>query len=123
MSPCYFFLLHNCSAPDMETLRNASLNRQESRQTVSSIFPEPPKKAASLGPIAKASVIGLHLVSGMLAGGVIGYSLDYWLQTRYWLWIFFGFGMAAGFMNMYRDTQKLLREQEKADAAHRQGGH
>jgi len=99
------------------------LTRRGNGRIVSSIFPEPPKTGATLGPIARARVIGLHLASGMLVGGVMGYFLDAWLHTRCWLWILLAFGLAAGIRNMYRDTQKLLREQEKTDAAQRPHGH
>ncbi|MBF0416826.1 MAG: AtpZ/AtpI family protein [Magnetococcales bacterium] len=44
-----------------------------------------------------------ELVSAVFVGGGIGYLLDYWFNTKPWLTvIFFMFGMAAGFRNMYR---------------------
>ncbi|MBF0164523.1 MAG: AtpZ/AtpI family protein [Magnetococcales bacterium] len=44
-----------------------------------------------------------ELVSSVFVGGGIGYLLDYWFHTKPWLTvIFFMFGMAAGFRNMYR---------------------
>jgi ATP synthase protein I len=62
----------------------------------------------------KASVIGLHLVSGMAVGGIIGYFLDKWLHTSPWMkLIFFILGVIAGFRNVYLDTKLLLKAQEK----------
>ncbi len=82
------------------------------------IFPKkkPPEKPLLSGPIARASVIGLHLVSGMLAGGFIGYWLWHWFDAPWCFWIFLAFGFAAGCLNMYRDVKKLLRDQDVIDA-------
>ena len=87
------------------------------------IHPKPPRKSGSLfsGPAARASVMGLHLVSGVLAGGGIGYALDSWLGVRFWLWIFLPLGIAAGFLNVYRDAKRLMREQDELDARERTG--
>ncbi|MBF0272763.1 MAG: AtpZ/AtpI family protein [Magnetococcales bacterium] len=44
-----------------------------------------------------------ELVSAVFVGGGIGYLLDYWLGTNPWLTlVFFFFGLAAGFRDMYR---------------------
>ncbi len=87
------------------------------------INPKPPKKSGSLfsGPAARASVMGLHLVSGVIAGGAIGYALDSWLDSGFWLWIFLPLGIAAGFLNVYRDAKRLMREQDELDARERSG--
>jgi|GEM_PF-390753 len=58
----------------------------------------------------RASVMGLHLVSGIIVGGVLGYALDTWLGTKPWGLLFFLFvGVVAGFRNMWRDARKLMR--------------
>ncbi|SHN54561.1 AtpZ/AtpI family protein [Desulfovibrio litoralis] len=63
-----------------------------------------------------AGVIGLHLVSGTLVGGVMGYFLDKWLGTGPWFFlIMLVFGIVAGFKNVLFDTKRLLRAGEKAD--------
>ena len=70
------------------------------------------KETGLFSAVGTASVIGLHMVSGVLVGGVIGYFLDEWLGTGPWLkLVFFVLGVAAGFYNVYLDTKRLLREQ------------
>lgn len=64
--------------------------------------------------MATTGVIGLHLVSGPLVGFAIGYGLDVWLGTSPWCKIgFLLVGIGAGFLNVYRDTQALLRKLER----------
>ncbi|WP_300124893.1 AtpZ/AtpI family protein [Desulfovibrio sp.] len=63
--------------------------------------------------MATTGVMGLHLVSGPLVGFAIGYGLDAWLGTSPWCKIIFLLvGIGAGFLNVYRDTQALLRKLE-----------
>ncbi|MDX1737657.1 MAG: AtpZ/AtpI family protein [Alphaproteobacteria bacterium] len=73
--------------------------------------------------------IGTEFVAALLIGVGIGYALDYWLDTKpVFLIIFFLFGSASGFMNVYRvvngmdmkigykdqqDAEKQSDEQEK----------
>lgn len=64
--------------------------------------------------MATTGVIGLHLVSGPLVGFAIGYALDAWLHTSPWCkLIFLLIGIGAGFLNVWRDTQALLRKLER----------
>ncbi|WP_297045266.1 AtpZ/AtpI family protein [uncultured Desulfovibrio sp.] len=71
--------------------------------------------------MATTGVIGLHLVSGPLVGFAIGYGLDVWLGTSPWCKIgFLLVGIGAGFLNVYRDTQALLRKLERGRPG---GGH
>lgn len=61
--------------------------------------------------MANAGVIGLHLVSGPAVGFGIGYGLDAWLETTPWCGFALLFvGIGAGFLNVWRDTQALLRK-------------
>ena len=85
------------------------------------IFPKKRQSETPLfsGPTIRAGTIGLHVVSGLIAGGGIGYFLDAWLRTRFCFWIFLPLGFIAGCLNTYRDVQKLLREQDEQDAAKR----
>ena len=75
-----------------------------------------------LDAAGRASLMGLHMVSGVLVGGVGGYFLDKWLDTSPWLKIIcFTLGVAAGFRNVWLDAKLLLKTQEKEDAAKRGG--
>ena len=59
--------------------------------------------------------IGLHLVSGVIVGVLIGYFLDNYFDTSPWLTIIFFFlGVAAGFRNMYKDVQKYVISEENS---------
>ncbi len=82
------------------------------------ILPEKPRQTPLLsGPVIRASVIGLHCVSGMLVGGGIGYFLRSWFDAAWCFWLFLALGFLAGCLNMYRDVQRLLRDQDAIDAA------
>ncbi len=62
-------------------------------------------------------VIGLHMVSGPLVGVAIGYGLDVWLETGPWCkLIFLLVGIGAGFLNVYRDSRRLLARMAREDA-------
>jgi len=46
--------------------------------------------------------VGTEIVASTMIGLGAGYMLDGWLGTRPWfLLLFFGFGVAAGFINLY----------------------
>ncbi|NGZ05903.1 MAG: AtpZ/AtpI family protein [Magnetococcales bacterium] len=56
-----------------------------------------------------------ELVSAVFVGGGIGYLLDYWLDTQPWLTlIFFIFGLAAGFRDMYRFAMQHTPGRDRA---------
>lgn len=72
--------------------------------------------AAYMNSLNRAGTIGLHMVSGVAVGGGIGYFLDQWLDTSpLLLIIFLILGILAGFNNVYKDTQRLIRDLEKHD--------
>jgi ATP synthase protein I len=51
--------------------------------------------------------VGLHLVLGTFMGLAIGYGLDRAFDTKPWLtFVFLGFGIAAGFVNLFRVMQR-----------------
>ncbi len=51
--------------------------------------------------------VGLHLVLGTFTGLAIGYFLDRAFATKPWLtFLFLGFGIAAGFVNLFRVTRR-----------------
>ncbi len=71
-------------------------------------------KSDSLEVFATAGTIGLHMVSGPLVGFGMGYALDYWLDTGPWMkLVFLVVGISAGFLNVYRDTQMMLKKMQK----------
>jgi ATP synthase protein I len=68
--------------------------------------------------LSMASVMGIHLVSGVIVGLVMGYYLDRWLGTKPWLLIvFLVFGIIAGYRNMFREMERIQRKEK--DAARR----
>ena len=67
--------------------------------------------------MGNVGVIGLHMVSGPLVGVAIGYGLDAWLDTGPWCkLIFLLVGIGAGFLNVYRDSRRLLDRMAREDA-------
>lgn len=66
-----------------------------------------------------ASVMGLHLVSGVIVGIAMGYYLDKYFDTKPWLTlIFLIFGIIAGYRNMFREMQRIQRKEAEAEARH-----
>ena len=63
-----------------------------------------------LRQLARLSTIGISLVAATAIGLLIGYGLDSWLNTRPWLTMVFAlFGIAAGFLNLFRDVGLIGR--------------
>ena len=64
---------------------------------------------AYMNALSRAGTIGLHMVSGIAVGAVIGFFLDKWLGTDPWLTVLFLVaGIIAGFKNVYVDTKRLV---------------
>ena len=71
---------------------------------------EPPSPWKSLGEL---STIGLTLVLATVIGLAGGYYADRWLGTSPWLtMIGLGFGIAAGFVSLFRTVRKSNRDME-----------
>ncbi|MBQ7585661.1 MAG: AtpZ/AtpI family protein [Desulfovibrionaceae bacterium] len=67
--------------------------------------------------VANAGYIGLHMVSGPLVGFALGYGLDLWLDIHpFGKIIFLILGILGGFLNVYRDTQILLKRMSKKES-------
>ncbi len=72
------------------------------------------KKSKTMEVFATAGTIGMHMVSGPIVGFAIGYGLDKWLGIHPWGKLaFFLIGIGAGFLNVHRDSQNLLRKMQK----------
>ncbi len=51
---------------------------------------------------------GSELIVGMIAGGLIGYGLDHWLNTKpAFFLIFLILGVGVGFLNIYKLSQNI----------------
>jgi ATP synthase protein I len=70
----------------------------------------PDDEPSVLRQLARLSTIGISLVAATAIGLLIGYGLDRWLGTRPWLTMVFTlFGIAAGFLNLFRDVGLIGR--------------
>ncbi len=58
----------------------------------------------------------MTLVVATVIGLGVGYYLDLWLGTRPWLLLVgLAFGIAAGFLNIFRAARALERDQNRRD--------
>lgn len=69
------------------------------------------------GMLGTASTMGLHMVSGPLVGGGLGYLCDTYLFDSYPVGLSVGvvLGIFAGFRNIYIDAKYLQKKQEELD--------
>ncbi len=75
------------------------------------------KKNRHFESLGLASMMGIHLVSGVVVGLAAGYYLDGFFGTKPWLTlIFLIFGIIAGYKNMFRELQRIQRKEAEADA-------
>ena len=75
-------------------------------------LPSPARPGSMFGLLGIASTMGMHMISGPLAGGGIGWLVDRQLDS----WpVGFGIGIllgiAAGFRNVWVDARYLIRGQ------------
>ncbi len=64
----------------------------------------PDEEPSLLKQLARLSTIGVTLVAATAIGLAIGYGLDRWIGTTPWLTLTFTLlGIAAGFVNLFRD--------------------
>jgi ATP synthase protein I len=65
----------------------------------------PDDEPSVLRQLARLSTIGISLVAATAIGLLLGYGLDWLLGTTPWLTMIFTlFGIAAGFLNLFRDV-------------------
>ena len=70
----------------------------------------PDEEPSVLRQLARLSTVGVSLVAATAIGLAIGYGLDRWLGTSPWLTMIFTlFGIAAGFLNLFRDLGLIGR--------------
>jgi len=75
------------------------------------------KKNKHFESLGLASIMGIHLVSGVVVGMGMGYYLDKFLGTKPWLAILFlVLGIIAGYKNMFREMQRIQKKEAEADA-------
>ena len=61
--------------------------------------------------LAELSTIGMTMVLSTVIGLAGGYFLDQWLGTKPWLTLIgLGFGIAAGFVNLFRSVRTAERD-------------
>lgn len=71
-----------------------------------------PDQAGNFSMLGTASTMGLHMVSGPIAGGVLGWLIDSWLNSApIGLGIGILLGLAAGFRNVWADARHLIKGQ------------
>lgn len=70
----------------------------------------PPGEKAAWKALAELSTIGMTMVLATVIGLAGGYFLDRWLGTKPWLTLIgLGFGIAAGFVNLFRSVKTAER--------------
>lgn len=78
------------------------------------------KQGELLDSVGRASIMGLHMVSGLIVGVLLGYALDHWLDTFPWgAGVGLLLGIGAGFRNVWIDAKHLIQEGERDHAAHK----
>jgi ATP synthase protein I len=75
----------------------------------------PPEDPGPWRSLAALSSIGMALVLATVIGLAGGYFLDRWLGTAPWLTLIgLGFGIAAGFVNLFRAVKAAERDIDDA---------
>ena len=70
----------------------------------------PPGEKDAWKALAELSRIGMTMVLATVIGLAGGYFLDRWLGTKPWLTLIgLGFGIAAGFVNLFRSVRTAER--------------
>lgn len=75
------------------------------------------------GMLGTASTMGMHMISGPLVGGGLGYLCDTYLFNSYPIGLCIGvvLGVFAGFRNIYLDAKYIQKEEKRLDEENRIG--
>ncbi len=65
--------------------------------------------------------MGLHMVSCPLVAAAIGYGLDRWLGTKFFLIVMLILGVFAGFRCVWQDARRLQRLEKRTETGQRDG--
>lgn len=73
------------------------------------------------GMLGTASTMGMHMISGPLVGGGLGYLCDTYFFDSYPIGLCIGMvlGVFAGFRNIYLDAKYMQREEKRLDEENR----
>ena len=79
--------------------------------------------SAERGLLGQAWRLSAELVSGLVAGGALGWGLDYWLGTKPWLMlVFFLLGAVAGLNLAVKAAKRMMADPSaETDAAKDEG--
>lgn len=89
--------------PELDELAKKIEDAKAASPTLQKIQKRKERQEADRSGLSFAMRIGTEFVAALLIGVGIGYILDDWLDTKpIFLIIFFLFGSASGFMNVYR---------------------
>jgi ATP synthase protein I len=80
------------------------------RQPAGRRDPSKSSMADTVRTLGALSTVGISFVLAIVLGAWFGWLLDRWLGTSPWLFfLFFGFGLVAGVLNVYRTAGKFLK--------------
>ena len=69
--------------------------------------------AVKKGSWLRGASVGPHFVIALLIGYYFGYKIDQWAGTeKVWSLVGAAFGLAAGFINLFREVAAINKEEE-----------
>lgn len=72
------------------------------------------RASSAFSLLGTAGTMGMHMVSGPLVGGGLGWLIDHWAGSGPWgAGIGVLLGVAAGFRNVWVDARYLLKAEER----------
>lgn len=108
---CYFS--STCEGLHELLIRESRKKRRKLRKGVNMFFSNDGRWKNVVQAGGTAGTMGLHIVSSIIVGLVVGYYLDEWLGTKPWMiMIWFLLGVVAGFRLVFQEFRKLQRRQE-----------